>query len=159
MADETPETARLRGQVIRTGNRGEPRVRLADAVRAVQDTEKRVREEAAVRYWTSGAVLREVGDALRNSTLTSTEKVSQIAAVMANGPLDAAPGGPCEDAAFAARHDAFLEEARADADRLFTALDAYIMARITGTDLRTYDDLAERAARAHRRLTRGRSDG
>lgn len=42
--------------------------------------------------------------------------------------------------------------AQADAERLFTALDGYIMARITGTDLREYDDLAERAARAHRRL-------
>jgi hypothetical protein len=42
--------------------------------------------------------------------------------------------------------------AQADAERLFTALDGYIMARITGTDLRDYDDLAERAARAHRSL-------
>lgn len=42
--------------------------------------------------------------------------------------------------------------AQADAERLFTALDGYIMARITGTDLRDYDDLAERAARAHRAL-------
>lgn len=42
--------------------------------------------------------------------------------------------------------------AQADAKRLFTALDGYIMARITGTDLRDYDDLAERAARAHRSL-------
>lgn len=44
------------------------------------------------------------------------------------------------------------EKAEADAKRLFTALDGYIMARITGTDLRDYDDLAERAARAHRAL-------
>ena len=55
--------------------------------------------------------------------------------------------------------------AQADAERLFTALDGYIMARITGTDLRDYDDLAERAARAHRamlsrlaRIERGDAD-
>ena len=48
--------------------------------------------------------------------------------------------------------------AQADAERLFTALDGYIMARITGTDLRDYDDLAERAARAHRAVSAG-SDG
>ena len=49
--------------------------------------------------------------------------------------------------------------AQADAERLFTALDGYIMARITGTDLRDYDDLAERAARAHRSLISGPAGG
>jgi len=83
---------------------------LAEAVlAAVRDAEARVRDH----YHTTGRALREIGDVLRNGTLTDSRKVSAIAAVMANGPLDDAPGGPCEDAAFAARREAFREAVEA----------------------------------------------
>lgn len=69
--------------------------------------------QSARHYHTTGRALREIGDVLRNGTLTDSRKVSAIAAVMANGPLDDAPGGPCEDAAFAARREAFREAVEA----------------------------------------------
>ena len=80
-------------------------VPLPAAIQAVRDTEARVRDHYAL----SGRALREVGEAVRNSTLTDTQKVDVIAGVLANGPLDDAPGGPCEEAVFAARREAFRE--------------------------------------------------
>ena len=80
-------------------------VPLPAAERAVRDAEARVRDHYAL----SGRALREVGEAVRNSTLTDTQKVDVIAGVLANGPLDDAPGGPCEEAVFAARREAFRE--------------------------------------------------
>lgn len=85
------------------------RVWVGDAEQTVRDAEARVRDH----YHTTGRALREIGDVLRNGTLTDSRKVSAIAAVMANGPLDDAPGGPCEDAAFAARREAFREAVEA----------------------------------------------
>ena len=101
-----PEIKRLRERVA---NAQQQTVHLADAEQAVRDAEARVRDH----YHTTGRALREIGDVLRNSTLTDSQKVSAIAAVMANGPLDDAPGGPCEDAAFAARRVAFREAVEA----------------------------------------------
>ena len=101
-----PEIDRLREQSWQGD--GLPRhdtVFLLDAIQAVRDTEARVRDHYAL----SGRALREVGEAVRNSTLTDTQKVDVIAGVLANGPLDDAPGGPCEEAVFAARREAFRE--------------------------------------------------
>ena len=83
------------------------------AIQAVRDTEAKVRHHYAL----SGRALREVGDAVRNSTLTDAQKVGVIAGVLANGPLDDAPGGPCEGAVFAARREAFREVVEALRDQ------------------------------------------
>ena len=102
-AQPPPEIHKLEGNA--RWLRGVKRVHLSDAERAVRDTEARVRDHYAL----SGRALREVGEAVRNSTLTDAQKVGVIAGVLANGPLDDAPGGPCEDAVFAARREAFRE--------------------------------------------------
>ena len=105
-----PEIERLREQSWQGD--GLPRhdtVFLLDAIQAVRDTEARVRDHYAL----SGRALREVGEAVRNSTLTDAQKVGVIAGVLANGPLDDAPGGPCEGAVFAARREAFREAVEA----------------------------------------------
>ena len=107
---DTPEIDRLREQSWQGD--GLPRhdtVFLLDAIQAVRDTEARVRDHYAL----SGRALREVGDAVRNSTLTDAQKVGVIAGVLANGPLDDTPGGPCEEAVFAARREAFREAVEA----------------------------------------------
>lgn len=106
-AQPPPEIHKLEGNA--RWLRGVKRVHLSDAERAVRDTEARVRDHYAL----SGRALREVGEAARNSTLTDTQKVDVIAGVLANGPLDDAPGGPCEDAVFAARREAFREAVEA----------------------------------------------
>lgn len=107
---DTPEIDRLREQSWQGD--GLPRhdtVFLLDAIQAVRDTEAKVRDHYAL----SGRALREVGEAVRNSTLTDAQKVGVIAGVLANGPLDDAPGGPCEEAVFAARREAFREAVEA----------------------------------------------
>ena len=108
-AQPPPEIKRLREQASSDGIYPTRWVTLAHAEQAVRDAEARVRDHYAL----SGRALREVGEAVRNSTLTDTQKVDVIAGVLANGPLDDAPGGPCEDAVFAARREAFREAVEA----------------------------------------------
>ena len=100
---DTPEIRRLRSHAL------SGMVPADVAIQAVRDMEARVRHHYAL----SGRALREVGDAVRNSTLTDAQKVGVIAGVLANGPLDDAPGGPCEGAVFAARREAFREAVEA----------------------------------------------
>ena len=104
---DTPEIRRLRSHAL------SGMVPADVAIQAVRDTEARVRHHYAL----SGRALREVGDAVRNSTLTDAQKVGVIAGVLANGPLDDAPGGPCEGAVFAARREAFREAVEALRER------------------------------------------
>lgn len=102
MSDVPPEVEKLREQSrpVRLYSPDSPRiVTLSDAEAAVRACQTRMIEQQE----TNRRALREIERALRDSGVVSLR--SAIAAILANGPLDDAPGGPCEQAVEAARLD------------------------------------------------------
>ena len=82
---------------------------LADAEAAVLACERRMDDLRYRQQQTLRRVLGEIGAVLRDPAPDDAECVAHIAAIMANGPLDDAPGGPCEDAVFEARQRTVAE--------------------------------------------------
>ena len=105
MTDVPPEIEKLRWDAKMLHGKPAGTVWLADAEAAVLACEERCDALRARQQGTLRRVLGEIGAVLRDETATNTTKVAQIAGIMANGPLDDAPGGPCEQAVEAARLD------------------------------------------------------
>ena len=93
MPEVPPEIEKLRWDAKMLHGKPAGTVWLADAEAAVLACEDRHDALRARQQSTLRRVLGEIGAVLRDPVPDDAERVAHIAAIMANGPLDDAPGG------------------------------------------------------------------